>query len=83
MWSAGHFAVSGAVGAAVGASHCVLLGQSHVQSELLYTSCCLFVSLPFFSVFCIVLHSTATSASGQALILQRALGKHTALYCVT
>ena len=51
MWCAGHFAVFGAVGAALGAPHCVLIRQPHIQSELLHASCCLFVSLSFLQLF--------------------------------
>ena len=82
MWCAGHFAVSGAVGAAVGAPHRVLIRQPHIQSELLYRSYCLFVSLPFpqLFAFCTI---AQPSAFGHAVVLQHALGKHRALRCVT
>ena len=82
MWCAGHFAVSGAVGAAVGAPHRVLIRQPHIQGEFLHALCFLFVSLPFLRVFALCAIAQP-SAFGHALVLQHAMSKHRALHCVT
>ena len=70
MWCAGHFAVSGAVGAVVGAPHRVLIRQPHIQSELLHYASYLCPFLFFGFLHCAPLCTVAQpSAFGHAVIL--------------